>query len=175
MSFSIVHCTPDAHAVAIRDIYNDAIVNTTALYEYQPRSMADVMRWFGDKASFGLPVLAAQNESGELCGFASYGSFRPHAAYKYTIEHSVYVHPEWRRQGVARQLMLALIAKASQAQYRTMIGGIDAENVASIQLHLQLGFAMAGTVKQAGYKFGRWLDLALYQLILPGPDVPVEH
>jgi L-amino acid N-acyltransferase len=175
MSFKIAQCTPDTHAAAVRDIYNDAILNTTALYEYKPRSMAEVLHWFGGKASAGLPILAAINDHGDLCGFASYGPFRAHAAYKYTIEHSVYVHSDWRRQGVARQLLLALIAKAGEAQYRTMIGGIDAANAASIQLHLQLGFTAAGTVRQAGYKFGRWLDLAFYQLLLPGPAMPVEN
>jgi L-amino acid N-acyltransferase len=174
MSFEIIRCTADAHVTAIRDIYNDAILNSTAVYDYKPRTTEDVTRWFGAKATAALPVLGATDEAGNLCGFASYGPFRAWAAYKYTIEHSVYVHPDWRRQGVARQLLLALIAKASQAQYRTMVGGIDAENAASIQLHLQLGFVAAGTVKQAGYKFGRWLDLAFYQLMLPGPDLPTE-
>lgn len=173
MSFQLVECTPDAHASAVREIFNDAILNTTALYEYQPRSLDTVVRWFGAKASAGLPVLGAVGANGALAGFASYGEFRARPAYKYSVEHSVYVHPEWRRQGVARQLMLALIARAELEGFHTMIGGIDAENHASIVLHEQLGFAHAGTIRQSAWKFGRWLDLVFYQRLLPGPSHPV--
>jgi len=70
--------------------------------------------------------------------------------------------------------ILGSLARAEEAGYRTVIGGIDADNHASIALHAQLGFTHAGTVRQSGYKFGRWLDLAFYQRLLPGPAHPVE-
>jgi L-amino acid N-acyltransferase len=174
MFWQIVECNPAAHAAAVREIFNDAIVHTTALYDYQPRSIDVVRQWFDAKAKAGYPVLGAVNEAGALCGFASFGPFRAWPAYKYTVEHSVYVHPAQRRQGVARALLQALIERATQRQYHAMIGGIDATNTASIALHEQFGFHHAGTIQHAGYKFGRWLDLALYQRLLPGPTNPTE-
>ncbi len=174
MSFQLIDCTPDAQAAAVRDIFNDAILNTTALYDYQPRSLDTVVQWFGDKARAGHPVLGAVSATGELCAFATYGPFRPRAAYKYSVEHSVYVHPDWRRHGLGRLLMQSLIGRATDAGFHAMIGGIDADNRPSIVLHEQLGFWHAGTIRQCAWKFGRWLDLAFYQLLLPGPHTPTE-
>lgn len=174
MPLLLIECTPDAHAAAVREIFNDAILNTTALYEYRPRSQDTVLQWFGAKARGGFPVLGLVDGAGTLCGFASYGAFRPFPASRYCVEHSVYVHPAWRRRGVGRTLLEALVARATAAGYRAMIGGIDAGNAASIALHVHLGFRHAGTIAQAGYKFGRWLDLAFYERLLPGPAHPVE-
>jgi phosphinothricin acetyltransferase len=174
MSFQLLDCTPEAHAPAVREIFNDAILNTTALYDYRPRSLDTVLQWFGDKARAGHPVLGAVTPAGELAAFATYGPFRPRAAYKYTVEHSVYVHPAWQRCGAGRQLMQALIARATGAGFHAMIGGIDADNHGSIVLHEQLGFRHAGTIRESAWKFGRWLDLAFYQLLLPGPAHPTE-
>lgn len=174
MSFRLVDCTPDAHAARVREIFNDAILNTTALYEYKPRSLDVVVQWFGEKARAGHPVIGAMNATGELCAFATWGTFRARPAYKYSIEHSVYVHRDWRRQGVARLLMQELIARATVAGYHALVGGIDASNAESIALHEQLGFKHSGTIEQAAWKFGHWLDLAFYQLLLPGPEQPNE-
>ena len=174
MQFQIVSCQPEAHAAAVREIFNDAIANTTALYDYRPRSMETVMQWFGNKARDGYPVLAAVDGSGSLLGFASYGSFRAWPAYKYSVEHSLYVHPDRRRGGVGRALLAAVLDNATARGYRTVIGGIDADNAASIALHVAQGFEHAGTVRDAGYKFGRWLNLAFYQKLLPGPERPTE-
>jgi phosphinothricin acetyltransferase len=174
MEFQIVQCLPDPHAEAVRDIFNDAILNTTALYDYQPRSLDTVVQWFGAKAREGFPVLGAVDAGGRLLGFASYGVFRRWPAYKYSVEHSLYVHPGLRRLGVGRALLRQLVAHASARGYRTVIGGIDAANVASIALHEAQGFVHAGTIRDCGFKFGRWLDLAFYQRLLPGPAQPVD-
>jgi phosphinothricin acetyltransferase len=174
MDLQVVSAVPDAHAAAVREIFNDAIENTTALYDYQPRSLATVLQWFGAKARDGYPVLAAIDAGGALLGFASYGPFRAWPAYKYSIEHSLYVHRDHRRRGVGRVLLERLVAHASERGYRAMIGGIDAANAASIALHEAQGFVHAGTIRDAGYKFGRWLDLAFYERLLPGPARPVE-
>jgi phosphinothricin acetyltransferase len=174
MSFTIVDCRADDHAEQVREIFNDAILNTTALYEYKLRSQDTVLQWFGSKASAGWPVVAAVDEAGTLLGFGTYGTFRDRPAYKYSAEHSVYVHKDHRRKGVGEALLIELIRRAQAQQLHLLVGGIDADNGPSIALHEKLGFRHAGTVSQAGYKFGRWLDLAFYQLLLPTPRQPVD-
>ena len=87
----IVDCSLERHAPAILAILNDAIVNSTALYDYEPRALASMTPWFEAKARGGFPVLGAENPEGELLGFATYGTFRAWPAYKYSVEHSVYV------------------------------------------------------------------------------------
>lgn len=166
-----VACTYEAHAIAILDILNEAIVNTTALYDYEPRSLSQMQDWFKAKASGQFPVIGAV-ENNQLLGFASYGTFRAWPAFKYSVEHSVYVHNGHRRRGVGRSLLHQLIAAATEQQYHTLIGGIDADNTGSIALHEALGFHHAGTIRQAGFKFGRWLDLAFYQRLLETPHTP---
>ena len=104
----------------------------------------------------------------------SYGKFRAWPAYKYTIEHSVYVDTPLPRPGLGRLLLEAIIDAAVKQDYHVMVGGIDASNAVSIRLHESLGFTHCGTVAQAGFKFGRWLDLAFYQRILATPAAPVD-
>ena len=174
MSEHFVDCTPERHGAAILALLNDAILHSTALYDYKPRSPESMQAWFAAKRAGGYPVVGLEGAEGELLGFASYGSFRAWPAYKYTVEHSVYVQAGQRGRGLALRLMRELIAKARQQDLHVMVGGIDVENAASIALHRRLGFAHAGTVRHAGYKFGRWLDLAFYQLILDTPAQPVE-
>jgi phosphinothricin acetyltransferase len=170
----IVACRYDEHAEAILAILNDAIVTSTALFDYRPREPASMVEWFRVKDARQFPVLGAVDDAGALLGFATYGPFRNWPAYKYTVEHSVYVHRDHRRQGVARALLERLIATAEQQDYHVMVGGIDATNAASIALHVELGFVLAGTIHHAGFKFGRWLDLLFYELRLRTPARPVD-
>lgn len=169
-----VTCTLEHHGAAILEIFNEAIANSTALYDYRPRATESMTTWFATKTNGRFPVLGAVDEADRLLGFASYGTFRAWPAYKYSVEHSVYVHVDHRGRGIGRALMQQLIAAATGQQYHMMIGGIDAANAGSIAMHERLGFVHAGTIRQAGFKFGRWLDLAFYQLILPTPDRPVD-
>ena len=170
----LVRCEPRRHSDAILAILNDAIVNSTALYDYKPSSYENMVSWFAAKSQQQYPVIGIENDAGDLLGFASYGPFRAWPAYKYTVEHSVYVDGRFRGQGIGRQLLQALIAAAQEQQYHVMVGGIDATNAVSIKLHESLGFTACGIVRQAGFKFGRWLDLAFYQLILRTPAHPVD-
>jgi L-amino acid N-acyltransferase len=163
-----------AHAPEILAIFNHAILHTTALYEYEPRTPEFMAAWFDAKERANLPVLGAFAPDGTLAGFATYGTFRALPAYRHTVEHSVYVHPDHRGRGVARTLLHELIARAQAQDVHILVGVIDAENAASIALHRALGFAHAGTLRQVGRKFGRWLDVDLYQLALPTPAVPHE-
>ena len=170
----LIACTHDGHAPAILDILNEAIVSSTALYDYQPRALASMRAWFDAKAAGGFPVIGAVDDAGTLLGFASYGSWRAFPAYKYTVEHSVYVHKAARGRGLAPVLMRALIDAARAQGKHVLVGAIDAANPTSIALHRKLGFQHAGTVRQAGFKFGRWLDVEFWQLILDTPAQPVD-
>jgi len=169
----VIACTA-SQLPAIRSIYNDAILNTTALYEYEPRTEEVMREWFADRERSGIPVIGIEWEPGVLAGFATWGPFRPRAAYKYSVEHSVYVDERFRGEGVGRQLLQAIVAEARQRDIHMLIAGIDATNVASVALHGSLGFRCCGTVREAGFKFGRWLDLEFWQLILPTPTNPVD-
>jgi L-amino acid N-acyltransferase YncA len=168
-----VACTHEAHAGAILEILNEAIANSTALYDYRPRLPEAMVGWFKAKDTGRFPVIGAIDNE-KLLGFASYGTFRAWPAYKYTVEHSVYVHHQHRGKGIGAALMKRLIDAAREQQYHVMVGGIDAANRASVALHEKLGFLHAGTIRQAGYKFGRWLDLAFYQLLLETPARPAD-
>lgn len=161
----IACCEFGRDGLAIQAIFNHAIAHTTALYEYEPRDMARIQDWFGQKAG-KYPVFGAFDADDHLMGFASYGPFRGFPANLYSVEHSVYVHPDHRGKGVAERLMHALIDAASAQGLHMMVGAIDADNQASIALHRKLGFSHAGTLKQVGFKFERWLDLAFYQLAI---------
>ena len=172
---NIVQCTHERHAAAILDIFNDAIVNSTALYDYQPRTPQNMVSWFEAKRAGSFPVIGIEDEQGQLLGFCSWGSFRAYPAYKYTVEHSVYVHPLHRGRGLGQQLMELLIAEARQrGDVHVLVGAIDAANAGSIALHKRLGFESVGLMPQVGFKFGRWLDLAFYQLTLQTPEHPVD-
>lgn len=169
-----VDCTLERHGSAILDIFNDAIVHSPALYDYRPRAPESMVSWFQAKRAGSFPVIGAEDDDGTLLGFASHGSFRAWPAYKYSVEHSVYVHKDWRGHGIGAALMQRLIAAAREQERHAMVGGIDMTNAASIALHERLGFEHAGTIRQAGFKFGRWLDLGFWQLVLDTPAQPVD-
>ncbi|MDF0534205.1 GNAT family N-acetyltransferase [Shewanella sp. A32] len=170
----LIHCNYAQHGSAVQQIFNFAIANTTALYEYHPRDNQRIAQWFAAKESGHWPVIAAVDDAGELLGFASYGPFRGYPANKYSVEHSVYVAPEHYGKGIATALMQRLIALATEQQLHVMVGAIDAANTASIALHQKLGFSHSGTLPQVAFKFGRWLDLAFYQRLLPTPAAPTD-
>ncbi|WP_374510833.1 N-acetyltransferase family protein [Niveibacterium sp.] len=171
---TLVECSFERHAEAILAIFNDAIVNSTALYDYTPRPRESMVTWFETKRRGGFPVLGLEDAEGRLLAFGSYGTFRAWPAYKYSVEHSVYVHRDHRGKGLGPTIMQALIEAARRNGAHAMIGGIDAANAASIALHQRLGFKHVGTLPEVGFKFGRWLDLAFYQLLLDTPAQPVD-
>ncbi|MDP4125328.1 MAG: N-acetyltransferase family protein [Bacillota bacterium] len=157
----------------ILEIYNDAILNTTAIYTYDVQSLRDRKVWFHNKRREELPVLVFE-ENNSILGFATFGPFRAWPAYKYTVEHSVYVHPIYRNHGVGTALVKEVIRIADERGYATLVAGIDAFNENSIKMHLKLGFEHSGTIKKAGFKFNQWLDLVFYQLHLSGPENPTD-
>ena len=168
----IIRCEQSRHADAILDIFNEAIAHSTALFDYKPRTAETMTAWFEAKDRGSYPVIGIESDEGELIGFGSYGSFRAWSAYKYSVEHSLYVKDGFRGRGLGNILLREIIAAAAEQNYHVLIGGIEAANTASIALHERMGFSHCGTIAHAGYKFGRWLDLAFYQLILPTPAEP---
>ncbi len=170
---NLIRCDP-SHSGQILDIFNEAILNSTALYDYKPRTPEMMAAWFETKSRGNFPVIGLVDERGRLLGFGSYGTFRAWAASKYSVEHSIYVAAGSRGQGHGKTLLGELISAARHQDYHLLIGGIDSQNAASIRLHESFGFQRAGRLSQAGFKFGRWLDLEFYQLVLDTPRHPVD-
>ena len=98
--------------------------------------------------------------------YGSYGIFRAWEAYKFSVEHSIYVQQDFQGQGIGKQLLIALVERAKKDGFHTMIAGIDADNEKSYAFHKKLGFVEVGKFKEVGYKFDRWLDLVFMQLML---------
>jgi L-amino acid N-acyltransferase YncA len=146
-------------------IYNDAVVNTTAIWNWNTADLANRQAWFESRAKQGYPILVAGAE-GSVLGYASYGDWRPFDGYRFTVEHSIYVADAARGQGVGAKLLGALIGKAQDAGKHVMLGGIEAGNEASLALHRRFGFVETGRLPQVGQKFGKWLDLVFMQLKL---------
>jgi phosphinothricin acetyltransferase len=170
---TIIECDR-SRASEILAILNDAIEHSTALYDYRPRPLSAMAPWFDAKEKGRYPVIGAIDDAGRLLGFASYGQFRAWPAYKYSVEHSLYVERGHRGQGIGKRLLAEILARARAQDYHNVIGGIDADNDVSIALHERFGFERCGTVRHAGFKFGRWLDLVFYQKLLDTPAHPVD-
>ncbi|BDP43661.1 phosphinothricin acetyltransferase (plasmid) [Deinococcus aetherius] len=159
--------TPDLPTIL--DIYNEAVLNTTASYDYEPTNLEARLGWFDAKMEQGLPVFVAQDQ-GTVVGWGSYGPFRAWPGYLYTVEHSVYVAADQRGKGIGRRLLPPLIEHARAKGLHAMIAGIDADNAASLRLHEGLGFVKVAHFRQVGWKFDRWLDLVFLELLLDDGD-----
>ena len=147
---------------AILAIYNDAVLNTTAIWNETPVDLENRRAWLAARAKAGFPVLVAEKEA-RVAGYGSFGDFRPFEGYRVTVEHSIYVAADSRGKGFGAALLAALIDEARRLEKRVMIGGIDAANAISIALHAKFGFVEAGRLPGVGVKFGRPLDLVLKQ------------
>jgi phosphinothricin acetyltransferase len=149
----------------IRDIYNEVIRNSTAVFSDVEVTLENREAWFEAKRDAGFPVVAAADASG-VVGFGTFGEFRAWPGYRYSVEHTVHVRADARGRGVGRALVQALLQEAARMQKHVMIAGIDAQNVTSIALHEKLGFQAAGELKEVAFKFGRWLDLKFMQRLI---------
>ena len=168
----MIRAATPADAAAIAAIYNDAVANTTAIWNEVTVDAANRVDWMAARMGTGFPVLVAEVE-GAVAGYASYGPWRAFDGYRLTVEHSVYVDGAFRGRGLARALMTGLIERAQDAGLHVMIAAIEAENRPSIALHESLGFGNAHTLRQVGQKFGRWLDLTFMDLHLDDRPKPV--
>ncbi|MGW4246878.1 N-acetyltransferase family protein [Nocardia sp. NPDC004722] len=148
-------------------IHNNAIAETTAIWDTEPADLDERKAWFAGRTGAGHPVLVAEID-GRVAGYASYGQFRPKSGYRFAVENSVYVSDIFQRRGVATALMTALLERAQHSDVHTMIAAIESSNRTSIALHEKFGFAIVGQMAEVGYKFGRWMDLTLMQRVLDG-------
>jgi phosphinothricin acetyltransferase len=151
---------------AVLEIINDAILHTTAVWSLTPATLQSREKWLADRQAKGFPVLVAEHER-KVVGFATFGDFRPWEGYLHTVEHSLYVAPGVQRRGIGGLLLQSLIDKALELNKHVMVGGIEAQNVASIKLHEAYGFERVGHLREVGRKFDRWLDLVFMQRVLP--------
>jgi L-amino acid N-acyltransferase YncA len=150
---------------AILEIVNYNILNTTAIYDYEPRTLIQQKAIFDDKVKAGFPLIIIEMNN-DITGFGTYGTFRFKEGYKFTVEHSVYVSTHHQGKGLGKLLLAALIELAQKQKLHTMIAVIDAENQNSVEFHKQFGFETVGVIKESAYKFDKWLDTVFMQLIL---------
>ncbi len=150
---------------SILEIVNYNILNTTSIYDYEPRTLAQQKEIFDEKTKSGFPLIVIQIDN-EIAGFGTYGTFRFKEGYKFTVEHSVYVSINHQGKGLGKLLLAELIEWAKKQKLHTMIAVIDAENQNSVEFHKQFGFETVGVIKESAFKFNKWLDTVFMQLIL---------
>ncbi|RVW02897.1 GNAT family N-acetyltransferase [Rhodococcus xishaensis] len=149
----------------ILEIHNEAVANSTAIWDETPTDIDERRQWFHDRHANGFPILVADID-GRVAGYATYGVWRPKSGYRYTVENSVYVHVDYHRRGVATALMTALIERARAGGLHVIVASIESSNTTSIALHERFGFRTVAQMPEVGQKFGRWMDMTFMQLIL---------
>jgi phosphinothricin acetyltransferase len=147
---------------AILDIINYNILHSTALYDYNIRTLEQQQAIIDDKLAKNFPIVIAENE-GVVAGFGMYGEFRFKEAYKFTVEHSVYVNNAFQGKGIGKVILEQLIDIAKEQGVHTMIAVIDAENESSVAFHEKYDFKIVGVIKESGWKFERWLHSVFMQ------------
>jgi len=150
---------------AITAIYNEAVANSNAVWTEKQDSEAERLAWMTARQALGYPVLVAA-DGATVLGYGTFGDFRAWPGYRYSVEHSVYIHTDHRGRGLGRILVDELVAAATALGKHILIAGIDGSNQASLRLHAQAGFVEVGRMPEIGRKFGRWLDLVFMQRIL---------
>ncbi|MCG2612480.1 N-acetyltransferase family protein [Flavobacterium sp. SM15] len=150
---------------AVLEIVNYEILHSTAIWDYDTRTLEEQTAIFKEKSDKGFPFLVAE-KNGIVVGFGTYGPFRFKIGYRFTVEHSVYVHKDFTGNGIGSLLLKELIEMAKLQKLHTMIGVIDSENTGSISFHERMGFKRVGHIKETGFKFNRWLDSIFVQILL---------
>jgi phosphinothricin acetyltransferase len=149
---------------AILDIYNYYVLNDTCTYQEEPDSLENRQAWFKFHGP-QHPIIVAQM-AGRVIGWASLSPFHQRSAYRFTVENSIYLRPDWHRLGIGKLLLQELIDRAKALGHRTIIAGISSEQTASIKIHENFGFVKAGYLKEVGFKSAQWLDVVYFQLEL---------
>jgi L-amino acid N-acyltransferase YncA len=148
---------------AITAIYRPAVLTGTASFELEAPDEAEMRRRMHAILDGGFPYLVAE-QGGQILGYGYLGAYRPRAAYRWSVEDSIYVAQAAQRAGTGRLLLQALVDEAELRGYRQIVAVIgDSESHGSIGLHRALGFSHSGTVRSVGFKHGRWLDQVIMQ------------
>jgi phosphinothricin acetyltransferase len=161
-----------ADAEAIQEIYNREVTGSTVTFDMVPRSSEEQLAWLREHRG-AHPAIVAVNDDGTVTGFGSLSPYRSRPAYSTTVEDSVYVHPSFRGLGAGRLLLAELVRLAGIHGFHTIMARIVGGHEVSIALHRNCGFELVGVEREVGRKFGRWLDVALMQLMVT-PSYPAE-
>ncbi len=163
MSDLIVRASTEADVARCVEIYGHHVLHGTASFEVAPPDLAEMARRRAAVLDIGLPYLVAER-GGRIVGYAYAGNWRPRPAYRFSVEDSIYIDKDAVGQGVGKALLPALIEQCTALGKRQMVAVIgDSAQTPSIRLHASYGFEMVGTLKNIGFKFGRWLDSVLMQ------------
>jgi len=163
-SITIINAN-SAHFKEILEIMNFEILNKTSLYDYNERTITDVEKIYESKMLKNYPFFVAI-QNNEVIGYAYYDSYNPKQGYLYTVEHSIYLKSGNEGKGIGKLLMNKLIETAKDQKIKTMIALIDNENQNSVLFHEKYNFETVGIMKKVGFKFNRWLDCRIMQVIL---------
>ena len=155
----------ETDAERIRIIYNHYIATTTISFEEEPVTAADMAKRIADVGAAKLPWLV-MIDGDTLIGYAYATKWRVRAAYRFAVESSVYLDPDYAGKGAGTVLYEALLAELRQRELHLAIGGIAQPNEASVRLHERLGFKKVAHFEEVGLKFGRWIDVGYWQLKL---------
>jgi L-amino acid N-acyltransferase YncA len=150
---------------AILDIYNEVILHSTAVYCDDPTTQEERLGWYTGRISKGYPVLVAEIQ-GKIAGYASFGDFRSFSGFRFTVEHSVHLAPEYRGKGIGSALLAALFPLAKAMGKHLMVAIVDAENQRSIDFHQRMGFTEVGRMPEVARKFDRWLEMVMMQRVV---------
>ena len=148
---------------SITAIYNEAVLNGTATFDTELKSIEDRTKWFSERDD-NFPIIVAE-KFGKVVGYAALNKWSERKAYDVTGEISVYVLPEFRKQGIGKRLVEMIAAIGEQTNLKTIIARITEGNDHSIYLHEQIGFKTVGTLRQVGKKFGKLLDVTVMQKV----------
>lgn len=163
MSDVIVRDAVEADLPAIQAIYGHHVLHGLASFEEEPPPVAEMQSRWSKVRQLGLPYLSAEID-GRVVGYSYATSYRPRAAYRYTIENSVYVQDGLAGRGIGKALLLELIARCQAGPWRQMLAVIgNRENHGSISLHRSCGFRLIGVLQSVGYKHEQWVDTVLMQ------------
>lgn len=146
------------------EIYNDAVLTTSSTFDLEPLDIVTRKKWF-DEHDMHYPLITAE-ATGSVAGYCCISPYSKKTGYSKTVELSVYVHKKYRGQGIGTALIKDMIARSRRLGYHAIISSISDSNYESEKLHRRLGFELRGSMRQLGYKFGEWHDVALYELIL---------
>ena len=152
--------TPD-DAAAIRDLYNIEVETSTATFDLVVRSLDEQRAWLAARSGAFSAVVAV--EGTEVIGFASLSPYKERAAYRTTVEHSIYIRRDHQGRGVGRTLLTHMVDVAAASGFHTVMARIEASGTASRALHAACGFELVGVEREVGRKFNRWLDVAVMQ------------